>query len=227
MECFKIKDFEPDFIPIDPLKGIAILEVKDWSKGYISEISSVNIKTIDSKGVYNLGFRTRQYHNLLKSVFEGETSLINSNTGNLNFNLYSKVLYTNMTNEEIDSYGSLLESYPIINVGSDILRNWEINDIFSLDNIFINSLEMQKLRDIIFPEIKVYESNFSIKNNSEKIIKVLDFEQENFARRISEENYMVSGIPGSGKIVILLARALHLLKEKPHWKIKIVTLLVV
>lgn len=222
----KTKDFEPDFILIDPLKGVAILEVKDWSKGYILEMNNVNVKTIDGRSLYNPGFRTKQYHNLLKSIFEGETSLINSNTGNLNFNLYPKVLYTNMTNEEIDSYGEILESYPVINVGSDILRSWEIDDIFSLDNIFINSLEMQKLRGILFPEIKVYETENLIKNNSEKIekvIKVLDFEQENFARRISEGNYMVSGIPGSGKTVILLARALHLLKENPHWKIKIVT----
>ena len=34
---------------------------------------------------------------------------------------------------------------------------------------------------------------------------------------------MVTGVPGSGKTVILIARALHLIKENPDWKIKIVT----
>ena len=34
---------------------------------------------------------------------------------------------------------------------------------------------------------------------------------------------MITGVPGSGKTVILLSRAIHLLKENPTWKIRIVT----
>lgn len=54
-------------------------------------------------------------------------------------------------------------------------------------------------------------------------IKALDIEQERFAKRINEGHYMVSGIPGSGKTVTLIARALHMLRENPEWKIRIVT----
>ncbi len=34
---------------------------------------------------------------------------------------------------------------------------------------------------------------------------------------------MVTGVPGSGKTVILLARAVHLVREHPDWKIQILT----
>lgn len=34
---------------------------------------------------------------------------------------------------------------------------------------------------------------------------------------------MVTGVPGSGKTVLLLARAIHLVREHPEWKIKILT----
>ena len=47
--------------------------------------------------------------------------------------------------------------------------------------------------------------------------------QEEFARKVPYGHYMVTGIPGSGKTVILLARAVHLIKENPNWKILILT----
>jgi superfamily I DNA and RNA helicase len=34
---------------------------------------------------------------------------------------------------------------------------------------------------------------------------------------------MITGVPGSGKTVILVARAIHLLKENPEWRIRILT----
>lgn len=220
----KIKQLEPDFILIDPLKGICILEVKDWDKNFIKEINNVNVISVNGKKLYNPTFRTKQYHNFLKGILEGETSLFNFETGELNFNLYSRVLYPNMTSKDIDSFENLLKGYPILSIGGDILRKWEIDDIFSQDNTNIDTLQLQQIRGVLFPEIKVFE--LEIKNNSNEIdrsIRTLDLEQESFARRISAGNYMVSGIPGSGKTVILLARALHLLKENPSWKIKIVT----
>lgn len=54
-------------------------------------------------------------------------------------------------------------------------------------------------------------------------MSTLDVEQEKFARRIPYGHYMITGVPGSGKTVILLSRAIHLLKENPAWKIRIVT----
>lgn len=220
----KIKNLEPDFILIDPLKGVCILEVKDWTKDYITEINNVEVRSKDGKKLYNPTFRTRQYHNLVKGVFEGETSLFDFKTGELKFNIYSKVLYPNMTIEEIDSFGDFLKGYPILSIGKEILKKWEIDDIFSTDNYILDNYILEKLRGLLFPEIKVFESSYENKNMKiDRIIKVLDLEQESFARRISAGNYMVSGIPGSGKTVILLARALHLLKENIGWKIKIVT----
>ena len=35
--------------------------------------------------------------------------------------------------------------------------------------------------------------------------------------------YMVTGVPGSGKTVILLSRDIYLVKENPNWRILILT----
>ena len=51
----------------------------------------------------------------------------------------------------------------------------------------------------------------------------LDYEQESFARRLPYGHYLLTGVPGSGKTVILIARAIHLLKEHPDWNIRILT----
>ncbi len=44
--------------------------------------------------------------------------------------------------------------------------------------------------------------------------------KSSFMKRVPYGHYMVTGVPGSGKTVLLLARAIHLVREHPEWKIK-------
>ncbi len=55
----------------------------------------------------------------------------------------------------------------------------------------------------------------------EEQIKLLDLEQERLARRLGEGHRLVFGVAGSGKTVLLIARARHLAKQHPDWKILI------
>ncbi|MCK4780141.1 MAG: AAA family ATPase, partial [Candidatus Lokiarchaeota archaeon] len=55
----------------------------------------------------------------------------------------------------------------------------------------------------------------------EEKVKLLDEEQEKLARELREGHRLIFGVAGSGKTVLLLARARILAKRHPNWKILI------
>jgi hypothetical protein len=221
----RLRNLEPDFVLIDPLKGICIIEVKDWSINYI--------ETINRRYVYTTGgrrdnpmFRTNQYFNLAKGLLESDTRLLDE-VGYLNFNIYSKVVFTNITSSECETnnLGTVLNQPPTIYFTSNQLRGLDIRGLFSIETCNLDPAQMRVIRSILSPEITIHndlgnESDFVDINET---IKALDSEQEQFAKRIPYGHYMVSGVPGSGKTVILLSRAIFLSKENPDWKIRVVT----
>lgn len=224
----RLRNLEPDFILIDPTKGVCIIEVKDWTLNYIKEINRAKVTTKSGKTLHNPVFRANQYFNLAKGLFESDNRLMNAD-GYPTYNLYSKVFFVNMPSNEIASIADTLNQYPSEYISAENIRNLTINSCFDNDSCFINSAQLIVLRGILFPEIKIADIGTVSEintNNEEEIyntIKVLDSEQEQFAKRLPYGHYMVSGVPGSGKTVILLSRAIFLLKENPHWRIKIVT----
>ena len=52
-------------------------------------------------------------------------------------------------------------------------------------------------------------------------IKLLDQEQERFARELGEGHRLLFGVAGSDKTIVLIARARILAKQNPDWKILI------
>lgn len=209
-----------DFIVIDAKRGIAILEVKDWSKDYIKSVNRNQVELLD-----------RICDNPIKQV-KGYKSNLSSVVFNRNFDsideddISTVIIFTNI-DEDIkdDSELSLLIKSEVKYVFKDKISSFELDDIFNKNDLEYSSSEMKMVRIALFPEIEIVNSNNeSVKSSENNVdIKALDFEQEEFAKRIPIGNYMVTGIPGSGKTVILLARAIHLIKENPNWRILILT----
>lgn len=213
-----------DFILIDPARGIAILEVKDWDTNYIADINPLHITNFEGIKYSNPSHQLMIYFNLLKSLLLSCKSLYNS-FGKFKINVTTKVCMTNLSKTEIkNNYSSFFCSYPIEYLGREELRNLTINEIFNNNFSTISDIELRNIRGVLFPEIKLINP-IPIKKNNEidKMIKVLDLEQEKFAKRIIDGHYMITGVPGSGKTVIMLSRALFLLKQNPNWKILIMT----
>lgn len=221
----RLRNLEPDFVLIDPLKGICIIEVKDWSINYI--------ETIDRRYVYTKGgkrdnpvFWTNRYFNLAKGLFESDQRLLDED-GYLNFNIYSKVVFTNITSNECETnnLSPFLNQPPTIYFTSNQLRTLDIKSLFGFETSNLDPAQMRVIRSILFPEITIHNDLGKVSDFEDinETIKALDSEQEQFAKRIPYGHYMVSGVPGSGKTVILLSRAIFLSKENPDWKIRIVT----
>lgn len=205
----------PDFIVIDSKNGVSILEVKDWSEDYIKEVNKRKVVLLDSQ-CDNPNIQVNGYRAILCSgIFSRDFDIDESE-------ISTAVIFTNLpesitTNEK---YRDLFK---------DDVKYLFKNDISKLttDKIFndeckgFSSEDLKKIRVALFPELEIV----NCANDELEVvdIKALDYDQEEFARKIPYGHYMVTGIPGSGKTVILLARAIHLIKENPNWKILILT----
>lgn len=225
----RLRNLEPDFILIDPTLGISIIEVKDWNLSFIDKINRVKVFSKDNKTAHNPAFRANQYFNLAKGLFDSDIRLMD-NEGNPVYKLYSRVIFTRISSDEIENIGETLNQYPTKCFSDQHIKKLTITDLFGDESCYINEAQIFVLHSILFPEIKIFDTPeediiIDSSNVSEvyKTIKALDNEQEKFSKRNTFGHYMVSGVPGSGKTVILQSRAIFLLKENPDWRIKIVT----
>jgi hypothetical protein len=223
-----VMSYNPDFILIDPFKGVCIIEVKDWSLSYVQSINRISVTDVNDKELHNPAYRARQYFNTVKSILEREEFLLNEKK-ELRFRLYSKVVFTKMNSSEIGFLKDVLCQPVTQCIGSDQLTSLSVNTLFSEDTIFLDKGTVSTIRGKIFPELQIKRVQteiwqFNRKNTVEdRVIATLDYEQEQFARRIPYGHYMITGVPGSGKTIILVARAIHLLRENPDWRIRILT----
>lgn len=211
----------PDFILIDECRGLSILEIKDWSIGYISSINKRTVQLADREDD-NPAFKTRKYLDIANGIISTSDEQMEF----IDDYIYANLVLTNISSSDIKDLGIEKEfnQNPINCITSDLLRKLSIDDLFSDEEISINENEMILLRTLLFPETKIKKVKSDINGKViDETIKALDIDQENFARRLPYGHYMVTGVPGSGKTVILIARAIHLAKEHPDWNIKILT----
>lgn len=222
-----IKNRNPDFVLIDEYKGVSIIEVKDWRWKDIDELDQ-KAAIINESPRENPINRANDYFYAAKNKLQSQGTLVDEKY-KLKYGLYSNLVLTNLKSNELQKLDKCFYQPPSKCITSEKISDLTINDLFSEKLQQINENDLSLIRSIFFPEIKVkllqkeiweYSRKKSVENS---IIKTLDVEQEKFARRVPHGHYMVSGIPGSGKTVILLARAICLAREHPDWKIKILT----
>lgn len=200
----------PDFILMDPKRGLCILEVKDWSKSYIQDINRRSV-TLKDREDENPIYKTGKYLDIAKG-------LIAYSKEDMTFIedfIFAKTVMVNLTADDVE--GSKLKTAfyqpPVQYLTGDRLKKLSVNDLYSEEVAEIDNEQMIRLRTVFFPESKI------IKEKNE--IDIFDSEQENFAKKIPYGHYMVTGVPGSGKTIILIARAIHLIKEHPEWQVVI------
>ena len=220
----KIKNITPDFILIDPLYGVTIIEVKAWSIDYIDKINNKEVTLNDGRVDKNPSYKTRNYFNIVQSFLRFKENLINDKN-ELNFNLYASLFLTQISENESDFHKlkEYLNHYPATVCYKNDIQKLSFDILFSKGKNKIDDNSIGLIRQAIFPETQVRATHDTADNYNEETIKVMDIRQEEFAKKIPNGHYHISGTPGSGKTVILIARAIHLLRQNPDWRVAIVT----
>lgn len=242
-----IDNRHPDFIVIAPDLGVIIIEVKGWYlddivRGNHSEIT-INTDDRERQEIHPLE-QARNYMWRLAGACEKSPnrSLLFRTGGRYKnkffFPFCHFVVLSNITRDnilrrkdqdvsEIFKMDNTLfrdELVAFENASAEEIRNtlmrffdpfWEITPF--------TSQQVDVLRSIIHPEIilSYLPSKSLTEEEAEKCfdLVVLDRRQENNARKIGEGHRIIYGVAGSGKTVLLIARAKWLHERDPYTKI--------
>lgn len=225
-DCFvyvqpNINSLRPDFVVIGKSFGVLIIEVKDWSEDFILS-SNPRIVNCENGRFKNPIDQVETYETIILSKLNSVFDFIDED-GELKVNVKKLVFYTNLSSEYLESKPELMGRSSRV-YDRKKLRTLTLEDlIFERQNNLSNA-EILAVRSVLFPEIAIpTEISESDEFIEVKDVKALDYEQEEFAKRVPNGHYMVSGIPGSGKTVILLSRALHLAQRYENYSILILT----
>ena len=242
-----IDNRHPDFIVIAPDLGVIIIEVKGWYlddivRGNHSEIT-VNINDRERQEIHPLE-QARNYMWRLAGACEKSPSrslLFHKDGPRKNkfffpfchFVVLSNISRDNILRRKDQNVAEIFktdntlfrdELVDLENASADEIRNtlmrffdpyWEITP-FTPEQVDV-------LRSIIHPEIilSYLPSKSLTEKEAEKCfdLVVLDRRQENNARKIGEGHRIIYGVAGSGKTVLLIARAKWLHERDPDAKI--------
>ena len=218
----KIKNFTPDFLLIDPDRGVAVIEVKGWDIDYLERVNFKEVININNERLENPAYKARRYFNTTQKLFKFYKNLLDK-SGKLKFNLHSLLFLPELSREDAKKYQleQYFDYYPVRVLYKEDIRKLSFDNIFNKNFKKIENTILDTIKVAIFPEIKiVHNNNYGL---SDEEIKALDYEQDRFAKSFPFGHYMITGIPGSGKTIVLLARALYISKLYPSWKILVLT----
>ena len=229
----------PDFIIIDDDLGVIVLEVKDYKKETIlgGNPNNLIIKTDNGeKSVKNPFLQAKGYAEAINNILEKNDSLVNREgiyKGRLKFPYGYAVIFPYLRIRDSDQMGLdrvipknclflaedtryASESFSYRAFLRRLRRTRRVSFDFDLSYEDINTI-----RGILCPEIRIENPLSDTSDN--RIIKTLDAKQEQYAKSIGQGHQLIRGVSGSGKTVILIARAAYLRKIHPDWRILIVT----
>lgn len=227
-----------DFIILHPLRGLLLLEVKDWKRDTIQKIDKATATIMTPNGfkiVSNPLEQVRQCTYLLIEHLEKDPQLVHQSgryKGHLVFPYGYGVVLSNITRKQFDStdLGEVLPEHQTL-CKDEMVGSVDPEDFQErLWNMFkvqfsqpLTLPQIDRIRWHLFPEVRInagdQESLFPAESEEEKmeallpdIIKVMDMQQELLARSLGEGHRVIHGVAGSGKTLILGYRCLYLAK---------------
>jgi hypothetical protein len=237
-----IEDPYPDFIVICPDLGLLVIEVKGWYPKDIlaADANSVLVKELRQEIYRNHPVRQAQDY-LLSLIDEcrnhryGERLLQKEgeHQNRFIFPFGHFAVLSNITETQLKAHtlGDLTTVFPANQVVTrNIVESWTDDSLSGEDicQIFqsyfnptwefppLKETQVDTIRAIVHPEIILPTKTHEIEPED---IKVLDLRQENNARNIGDGHRIIYGVAGSGKTVLLLAKARLLSSQKPEAQI--------
>ena len=230
------KRLHPDFIVLHPIRGIIILEVKDWSLDAIEQVTPENfiVKTSDGKKPFKHPLvQAREYALAIANQLQRDSMLIQTDgsyAGNLVCPYSYGVVFPNIKRsvlERLYFLEPMLEE--VMPAHLVICQDEMVPSVDALD--FQHRLwnfctyqfgepltpkQIDRIRWHIFPEIRIgdlvaygHEEDVAIPD----IIQVMDLQQEQLARSLGDGHRVIHGVAGSGKTMILAYRCMHLAEQ--------------
>ncbi|MEO7030934.1 MAG: 3'-5' exonuclease [Herbaspirillum sp.] len=232
----------PDFLVLNPRRGLLALEVKDWKLETIAAFDKTTFTLQLSQGEVkksNPLAQARQCITLLLDRLQRDPQLVQvggKHGGNLILPWGFGVVLTGITRKQFDTteLSIVLPSHLVI-CKDEMLASTDAADfqqalwtMFPYTFPCLLSLpQIDRVRWHIYPEVRIGNSQFEFNVDVDSaesaqvelpdVLKVMDSQQEQLARSLGEGHRIIHGVAGSGKTLILGYRAAFLADtlEKP------------
>lgn len=191
----------PDFIILSPKRGICIIEVKDWIEFELDKGHAYL-----SNGVVELNPLTKcqDYRYNLYSILKKRYPALKLQAHEISCH----VVFTNVAPEHEITDVNVHTHY------KDYKKTISFKSMFNHASIEENDFKhiQATLNPVKYISVK-RERDYKDKLNE------LDELQISLVNKSPYGHYVISGIPGSGKSIMLASRAIFLAQENPEWKI--------
>lgn len=218
----------PDFVVLHPKQGLVVLEVKDWRLEKIADTNTKQVELITDRGNVWTDNPFEQVRGYMFDVVDTlkRDPLLTYEDGSLKgkpvFSFGHGVAFTSITRKQFE-LTNLREVFPpdrcifkdemTENVDPDAFRERVWSMVFRNRNA-LTLPQINRVRAILFPEIRVTqialpfdESHAKTSPADDRILQVMDMQQEQVARSMGDGHRIVRGVAGSGKTLILAFRA--------------------
>jgi hypothetical protein len=219
----------PDLIVALPDVGVLVIEVKDWRVHDLRSVDANGVTFINGKEQQHPLRQAREYMFRLMNECEKhpQAGIVihkeGRHAGRFVFPFAHIAVLSNITRAKIDGSPELARLFPPgTTIASDELATWEALEpqalLARLKACFdpwwpfpkLAPAQVDVLRSVIHPEIVIQRGDADL--------AVLDLRQERNARAIGDGHRIVYGVAGSGKTVLLIARA-KMLADDPDKRI--------
>lgn len=223
----------PDFVTLHPQQGLVVLEVKDWRLSNIVSANKTDVELLTDRGVVsqlNPFKQVRDYMLNVVDVLKRDPLLVHENgslKGKPVFSFGHGVVFTQITRkqfEQTDLHEVFPPEYCIFsdemkdNVDPDAFRERVWRMAFR-NRKALTLPQIDRVRARLFPEIRVTqialpfdEPSANASPADDRLLAVMDMQQELLARSMGEGHRIVRGVAGSGKTLILAFRAEQIAK---------------
>lgn len=219
----------PDFVVLHPLQGIVVLEVKDWRMDSIVMVNKNDAELLTPRGnvrTDNPFEQVRGYMFNVVNTLRRDPCLVFDQgpfKGQLVLPFGYGVVFTNITRrqfEQTDLNEAFLPNRCIFrdemaeSVDPDRFRERVWSMVSPRLGSGLSMPQLDRVRALLFPEIRVkqfalpFDEPASTESPAEdRMLAVMDMQQELLARSLGEGHRIVRGVAGSGKTLILAFRA--------------------
>ncbi|AYC34996.1 DNA helicase II [Pseudomonas cavernae] len=233
------RNLHPDFVILNPRRGLLILEVKDWKLESIQQLTRQEAVLLTSSGPKRTGNpleQARQYAHVLAGLLRRDPALVQQQgdyQGNLRFAWGYGLVLGNITRKQFESTDLHEVLNPSQVICADELSPQQDAETFQqrLWQMFtvrftclLSAPEIERIRWHLFPELRLQGAQASLFAESDSpeqilaaipdLIRVMDLQQEQVARNLGDGHRVIHGVAGSGKTMILGYRCLHLARTQ-------------
>ena len=215
----------PDFVVLDPRRGILILEVKDWALDSIQRIDLVSVSLRTQRGmkeVSNPLLQARQNAFGVKNLLERDRLLIapdgHPHGGKLLCPYGFGVALANITREQFETrnLGVVMPAHLVIckdemtSITGPTAFRQRLSAMFNVTfGCALSAAQVDRIRWHLFPELRILQKPLL----PETLPPVMDLQQEQLARSLGEGHRVIHGVAGSGKTLLLGFRCRELALE--------------